>query len=643
MALQLGFMKGNEWKPLERLFGAERQVFHLTTPRRGVSEVATQYSWTARHAWLFEKARAAAQDLELDFFCSDGNVRHDSVFRIVDAAGDSTDYDLALLRRTFIEQLNETAFAVKSDDGIIYRTRIVDWNTVNVSGFSGNHALLEKPDNTQVKFCFDRDLFAFAADARRDAGLGAISARILQESESESQIVTLHAQPSGGGGGAMRSDKVDEVCYRWCGNKALGLSLGLDMDNYSEYATSLSGLKTFSSFAVNVPASHSLNSQRNPAPVGSGSEIFYTKRFLPDKTRKNSPRRIAFSGAGSAPPDVKEADSWPIIPEKNIRPLIPFFSALPVDQRDNEDLIPRKKRKGVGAPPPGVGLVNAAGLRASALSVMGVSATDYAVSALGLSDRSQSVTRAADASAPTSALRAAWLEREAGPSCYDQEWCHLQGHGDGGDEVETNFVSGSKHCNTEQLAIESGHRKGGIDKLKAKITAYLFDSSAPHLAQLIRYKIYAPVRDADGDIVRYKKIFDHLFDAQSKSFNYHEFKILKATVERVVAAAEPYGAANDYYTLAAYADRVNATLVEQKHDADIKYAFDGDAVSVVSDALRRSARKFIKTKARAPAAASSAPASAPAASGSASGASGASASAPAASSGDVPMSGADSS
>jgi len=39
-----------------------------------------------------------------------------------------------------------------------------------------------------------------------------------------------------------------------------------------------------------------------------------------------------------------------------------------------------------------------------------------------------------------------------------QEWCHLRGHGDGGNEYPGNFVSGSYHCNTEQLAIETGQR-----------------------------------------------------------------------------------------------------------------------------------------------------------------------------------------
>lgn len=63
----------------------------------------------------------------------------------------------------------------------------------------------------------------------------------------------------------------------------------------------------------------------------------------------------------------------------------------------------------------------------------------------------------------------------------DQEWCHLLGHGDGGTEELGNFVSGSKHCNTEQLAIETGQRKVTQSeyfnsmkvKIKARITAYL--------------------------------------------------------------------------------------------------------------------------------------------------------------------------
>ena len=57
----------------------------------------------------------------------------------------------------------------------------------------------------------------------------------------------------------------------------------------------------------------------------------------------------------------------------------------------------------------------------------------------------------------------------------DQEWCHLQGHGDGGTERVGNFVSGSYHCNTEQLAMEEGLR---ATTHKAKEGSYLLRTTA---------------------------------------------------------------------------------------------------------------------------------------------------------------------
>src|SRR5262249_46965984 len=51
-----------------------------------------------------------------------------------------------------------------------------------------------------------------------------------------------------------------------------------------------------------------------------------------------------------------------------------------------------------------------------------------------------------------------------------------------GPEEPSNFISGSKHCNTEQLAIELGQRAArqayDLDnKLSAKITAYLMPNT----------------------------------------------------------------------------------------------------------------------------------------------------------------------
>jgi hypothetical protein len=54
-----------------------------------------------------------------------------------------------------------------------------------------------------------------------------------------------------------------------------------------------------------------------------------------------------------------------------------------------------------------------------------------------------------------------------------QEWCHLFGHGDGGKEVGPNFVAGSKHCNTEQLALELSHRLYDRKSKQVTVSAYL--------------------------------------------------------------------------------------------------------------------------------------------------------------------------
>ncbi|MGJ8573112.1 MAG: hypothetical protein ACSHXI_20695 [Hoeflea sp.] len=59
----------------------------------------------------------------------------------------------------------------------------------------------------------------------------------------------------------------------------------------------------------------------------------------------------------------------------------------------------------------------------------------------------------------------------------NQEWCHLLGHGDSGQERLGNFVAGSYHCNTEQLAMEQGLRETTHRSTKGayllRTTAYL--------------------------------------------------------------------------------------------------------------------------------------------------------------------------
>lgn len=157
----------------------------------------------------------------------------------------------------------------------------------------------------------------------------------------------------------------------------------------------------------------------------------------------------------------------------------------------------------------------------------------------------------------------------------DQEWCHLQGHRDNGPEIPDNFVSGSKHCNTEQLAIELGHRPtthNNNNEFILKSTAYLLkynadqkrsrpipDPSEPYeehakrqktnnlrvipmlntgftsegngapIAAFIRYKISEKVSDkANG-----KKRFDYAFEGQSEFFDKNQFYIIQKTVEYI--------------------------------------------------------------------------------------------------------------
>ena len=159
----------------------------------------------------------------------------------------------------------------------------------------------------------------------------------------------------------------------------------------------------------------------------------------------------------------------------------------------------------------------------------------------------------------------------------NQEWCHLMGHGDGGGEIPENLVSGSRHCNTEQLAIESAqrhitHKSGGQHSYTLATTAYLFNTegsmttpfgsgylkpgqsqdgadpkkgrdhdnpgiasskqkeinsankNAP-IAQFIRYKIY---RNVVGSAP--VKVFDYVFEAQSEFFDINQANILYANV-----------------------------------------------------------------------------------------------------------------
>lgn len=178
----------------------------------------------------------------------------------------------------------------------------------------------------------------------------------------------------------------------------------------------------------------------------------------------------------------------------------------------------------------------------------------------------------------------------------DQEWCHLLGHGDGGGERLGNFVSGSFHCNTEQLAMESKGRRQVTQSapkgtFELRSTAYLFNDNEEVLKDnylrndhayqkmiSVRSKLHAatgkkPMRlDGAGKVlpfaafIRYKiynanpqepddsgggskmhsgesqpiKLFDHIFEGQSEFIDQHQFSILKHAAWFAVAGMEAF-------------------------------------------------------------------------------------------------------
>jgi hypothetical protein len=187
----------------------------------------------------------------------------------------------------------------------------------------------------------------------------------------------------------------------------------------------------------------------------------------------------------------------------------------------------------------------------------------------------------------------------------DQEWCHLQGHGDGGTERLGNFVSGSYHCNTEQLAMEEGLRittqNSPKDSYFLRTTAYLLkddntvmsqnylasdgvytklleknkgivavqmgaaptaatqsadDAQEPPqkkprpnpvlpIAAFIRYKI---VQQSSANA--YQKVWDYIFEGQSEFFDRNQYMILNKTIEFALAGSDAF---NAWYTEAAAA------------------------------------------------------------------------------------------
>ncbi|MDQ2835054.1 MAG: hypothetical protein M3Y50_15195 [Acidobacteriota bacterium] len=275
-----------------------------------------------------------------------------------------------------------------------------------------------------------------------------------------------------GGGGAMRADRVaDEVDFWWTGLKEVGDAIGLPaMATAMPQDLVLSPvISALAGAATDVAVSQSL-------PHGMKSGMQYARRF---KTAVDHP------------------------PKKNL-PRVTFPLVLPQfsikdDAKNFGGSNLQKKRKGDwgfqnGPFRTGESLrARSVANRLDAKTVMGKAFAEvHLASCDGPATEFAKVVIEPNGAALDASAVTAWATmsqgvrpRPASPDPHglqkqlvrtDQEWCHLLGHGDGGDETLENFVSGSKHCNTEQLAIETAQRTGSPPGLRAKITAYLVPS-----------------------------------------------------------------------------------------------------------------------------------------------------------------------
>ena len=335
-----------------------------------------------------------------------------------------------------------------------------------------------------------------------------------------------------GGNGAARSDGIDEVEYFWSGNVAIGLMIGLEIEQYIEIDKidlAFGDLKKKGFCPTNVPYDEAFDtlwdvlmglgeSGENGPAILRGSEIIYLKRF---KTKTEG------------------------VVRKN-RPEVPRSPLLIIEATPTYDIC-KFGEKIVQEPAKIL-------MRNSLRKAMGGSADECYIKTLGEEPRT------------------------------NQEWCHLIGHGDGGDETQQNLVAGSKHCNTEQLAIELGLRcvrdaketkKLVLNNVELNVLALLKTMDSPIAIQMTYTIIH------ENTIV-----FCHVYDAQGESFNYHEFLILQTTVERAISAA--------IGKLPLYQQRVARKL--EIRGSDMNYKYDNVATKKVCEKIRL-AREFWKLQA----------------------------------------------
>lgn len=328
-------------------------------------------------------------------------------------------------------------------------------------------------------------------------------------------IDMTQSSSAGFGGGKMRADPPWEVEYAWFGNLILGVSIGLSPSRYF-ISESIDEMRDKGYHITNVPWDKDIFNDGTVSKSSAfyyGSEIIYGKHFTNGNLdRRNKPKNPS-RPEHPAMDDKMYKYGGSRQKQKGERNFRNDSTGVRLNHRNPKSRKDAGKVMGVALYSDGFeGAAGGSKLSATDFTNYMLNHFELTTDGFGqyieeLHDQYQIKT--------------------------DQEWCHLYGHGDGGNEVYGNFISGSKHCNTEQLAIETGQRVDGHRGLTAKITGYLrfagFGEKDWPLGNWVRYKL---CHESSG--VK-RKIFDHIFHAQSQSFNYHEFQILETSVRRVIA------------------------------------------------------------------------------------------------------------
>lgn len=336
--------------------------------------------------------------------------------------------------------------------------------------------LFRAADDSQIHYVLEDDKIT-PRETKRASSVGVYAIRGdggFNTFDAEGEPVTF-----GAGGGAMRSDRVTEVEYAWDGPPALGYALGLDLDrHFSILSTDAATLRARGFYESPLPTPGPM---KTPVRGDMQSEITYFKQFktadspqAAGKLRKNAPhltkplqfRRFSKVGAEAYLQSglvLKKKGTWAAGPEAAGRAGEPLKKGN--TDRSSAGAVMKRVFDEMELKPQNVDLR---------------SATKFAEFVVGSDATANEFWKALSRELspyPNLNLSIDDLRREAARVRTDQEWCHLYGHGDGGKEEEGNFISGSKHCNTLQLAIECGQRSRADlpgQNFTIKVTGYLF-------------------------------------------------------------------------------------------------------------------------------------------------------------------------